>query len=34
MLYKCNVITLELCFIVDMYLMSIYAWPKWSFLLI
>ena len=28
MLYKSNVITLELCYIVDMYLMSIYAWAK------
>ena len=28
MLYKNNVITLELCYIVDMYLMSIDAWDQ------
>ena len=28
MLYKCNVVTLELCYIVDMYLMSIDAWAQ------
>ena len=28
MLYKSNVITLELCYIVDMYLMSIDAWTQ------
>ena len=34
MLYKSNVITLELYYIVDMYLMSINAWAQVAILLI